>query len=54
MWAGTTRTLVLQRQENGEPFLRLSIILGAVSVFTLASALLLEAPRLKRALRRAG
>jgi hypothetical protein len=54
MWTGTTRTLVLQRQEHGEPYLRLSIILGAVTAFTLLAALLFETQRLKRALRAGG
>lgn len=54
LWAGTTRTLIQQRQESGQPYLRLSIILGAVSAFTLVAALLLETPRLKRALRNGG
>ena len=44
----------LYRQQHGQPYLRLSMILGAVSVFTLAAALLLETPRLRRALRKGG
>lgn len=52
LWALTTNQLVHDRLLMGQPFVRLSAILGGVSLFTLLAALLLEAPTLKQALRR--
>ena len=46
-WVRTTVSLVIVRNENGEPFLRLAIILGAVALFTLFSALVFRTKRIK-------
>ena len=45
-WARSTVSLVLARQEMGEPFLRLAIILGGVSLFTALSALIFQTSRI--------
>ena len=47
-WLLTLVQLVQQRQEAGQPWLRLAIILGSVMLFTALSALLLEAPPIRR------
>ncbi|HEX4824080.1 MAG TPA: hypothetical protein VFV19_07185 [Candidatus Polarisedimenticolaceae bacterium] len=47
-WVRTTVELARRRSEAGEPFVRLVIILGAVSVVTLASALVFRSARLRR------
>ncbi len=47
-WIRTTVLLVLARQELGEPWLRLVIILGTVTLVTAGSALLLQLPRQKK------
>jgi hypothetical protein len=47
-WALTATLLAQQRAVHGEPFLRLLLILGSVTVFTAVSALLFEHPRLRR------
>ena len=52
MFAGATRTLVLERQQRGVPSLRLSIIMGATVALHLLAAALLEAQGLRRLLRR--
>ena len=51
MWAVTTSSLVEQRRLEGQPHLRLALILGGVALVTLGAVLLLETPRLRRALR---
>jgi hypothetical protein len=48
-WIRTVILLVVARQEAGQPWIRLAMILGGVAVFTLASALPLF---LSRAVRR--
>ena len=47
-WVRTTISLIFERNENGEPFLRLSIILGAVALFTLLSSLVFQTKRIKQ------
>jgi hypothetical protein len=47
-WVRTLVTLAMWRNEQGEPFLRMAVILGVVAAVTLASALLFETPRLRR------
>ena len=47
-WARTLLTLAVRRSEQGEPFLRMVLILGAVTVVTLVSAWLFEMPKLRR------
>ena len=44
-WVRTLIVLVGDRQEQGEPWLRLVIILGAVSAFTAGSAFILQAKK---------
>ena len=46
-WVRTTVSLVIVRNEHGEPFLRLAIILGAVALFTLFSAFVFRTKRLR-------
>ena len=46
-WARTAVSLVLARQEMGEPFLRLAIILGGVSLFTALAALVFQTSRVR-------
>jgi hypothetical protein len=46
-WLRSTISLVLSRSEMGEPFLRLAIILGGVTVFTALSSLVFRTSRLK-------
>lgn len=46
-WIRTTTSLVIARNEDGEPFLRLSLILGAVAIFTLFSALVFRTKRIR-------
>lgn len=46
-WVRTTVYLVFARNEQGEPFLRLSLILGLVALFTLLSSLVLRLKRIK-------
>ena len=47
-WLRTLVTLAMRRSEQGEPFLRMTLILGAVAAVTLGSALLFETPTLRR------
>jgi len=47
-WLRTLVTLAMRRSEQGEPFLRMTLILGAVAAVTLVSALLFETPTLRR------
>ena len=47
-WAWTTSVLVQQRMALGRPWSRLALILGAVALFTAASAVLLSHPRVRR------
>jgi hypothetical protein len=46
-WVRTTVLLTIERNQNGEPFLRLAIILGAVALFTLFSALIFRTKRIR-------
>ena len=46
-WIRTTIFLAAAKNETGEPFLRLVIILGAVSLFTLLSSFVFQTERLK-------
>lgn len=47
-WLRTLVTLAMQRSEQGEPFLRMVLILGVVAGVTLASVLLFETAALRR------
>ena len=47
-WMRTLVTLAMQRSEQGEPLLRMTLILGVVAAVTLVSALLFETPKLRR------
>ena len=47
-WLRTMLVSYNQRQETGEPWLRMVIILGGVMLFTLLSGLVFAAPRLRR------
>ena len=51
--ARTLVALASERQDSGEPYLRLVIILGTVALVTALSALVFETARLKRRYRRA-
>ena len=51
-WVRTLALFAGQRMRNGEPYVRLAIILGAVALVTALSALLFETARLKRRYRR--
>jgi hypothetical protein len=51
-WLRTLITLVHMRMEFGAPWARLVIILGAVTIFTLASALVFWLPALRQRYRR--
>ncbi|MEZ6191472.1 MAG: hypothetical protein R3C45_09310 [Phycisphaerales bacterium] len=53
-WLRTGWVLAGQRMDAGAPWLRMAVILGAVALWTLGSALLLETPRLRRRYRRIG
>lgn len=46
-WLRTAVVLILQRQSLGMPWGRLAVILGAVSLFTLASALVFRSAALR-------
>jgi hypothetical protein len=46
-WLRSTISLVLSRSEIGEPFLRLAIILGGVTLFTALSALVFRTSKLR-------
>ena len=47
-WIRTLVTLAMQRSDQGEPFLRMALILGAVAAVTLVSVLLFETQKLRR------
>lgn len=47
LWAATIATLVPQRAAAGEPWLRLTVILGAVVLVSLAGAALLGTRRVR-------
>ena len=47
-WVYTIYELVQVRAAHGQPFTRMVIILGVVVAFTLISALLFQAPAMKR------
>ena len=46
-WLRSTISLVLSRSEMGEPFLRLAIILGGVTLFTALSSLVFRTGKLR-------
>jgi 4-amino-4-deoxy-L-arabinose transferase-like glycosyltransferase len=46
-WVLTTAGLAQVRMRHGEPYLRLALILGAVTAFTLLAAYVLERPSLR-------
>jgi hypothetical protein len=46
-WVRTTVALVSRRQEAEEPWIRLAVILGAVALFTVASALVFRSAALR-------
>lgn len=48
VWVQTTIQYARQRAIDGEPWLRLAIILGTVAFFTLISALLLNSKKVKK------
>lgn len=48
-WVRTTLAIAGRRMEAGEPWLRMAIILGAVTLFTLYSARLLRSPVFRHA-----
>lgn len=50
-WARTLVTLAMRRSAQGEPFLRMVVILGAVTAVTLASGLLFESRTLGKVYR---
>jgi len=52
-WLWTASWLIQQRLALGQPWLRLAIILGAVAVFTAASALVFRSATLRARYRRA-
>ncbi|MEJ2482633.1 MAG: hypothetical protein P8049_05825 [Gemmatimonadota bacterium] len=43
-WLRTLWKIAARRMESGQPWVRMAVILGVVSLFTWASALLLRAP----------
>ena len=47
-WTHTIYALVQVRATQGQPFTRMTIILGVVAAVTLCSALLFQSPTLKR------
>ena len=47
-WLRTLVTLAMWRNDQGEPFLRMTLILGVIVAVTLLSALLFETRRLRR------
>lgn len=47
-WLRTLLALVETRQQTGQPYVRLVVILGVVIAVSLAAALLFETPRLRR------
>ena len=50
-WVHTIYELVLVRAAQGQPFIRMVVILGVVAVVTLCSALLFQSPTLKKSYR---
>lgn len=46
-WLRSTVSLILSRSELGEPFLRLAIILGGVTLFTALSSLVFRTSKLR-------
>lgn len=48
IWARSTWVLAHERQADGEPWVRLVVILGAVASLALVAAALFETPRLRR------
>jgi len=48
VWLHTTLAILQMRQEHGEPFLRMVLILGGVAVVAVCSALLIQTRRLHR------
>lgn len=52
MWVGSARHVILDRQAHGQPFLRVALILGAVTLFSAGAVTVLEVGPLRRLLRR--
>jgi len=50
-WAHTIYELVQVRAAQGQPFIRMVVILGVVAVVTFLSALLFQSPTLKKSYR---
>ena len=46
-WLHTTASLIMARKAMGEPFLRLALILGSVSLFTALAALVFQTSRIR-------
>ena len=46
-WLHSTISLILSRSQMGEPFLRLAIILGGVTLFTALSSLVFRTSKLR-------
>ncbi|MEJ2238624.1 MAG: hypothetical protein P8X82_10035 [Gemmatimonadales bacterium] len=46
-WLRTTLVLVAGRQDSGEPWVRLAVILVSVALFTMASSLVFRSPALR-------
>ena len=51
-WLRTLIVLAMRRSDQGEPFLRMTLILGGVAALTLISAGLFETKRMRRLYRR--
>lgn len=52
MWGFTTRSLVLDRLRKGEPWLRLALIMGTVTLLAFLAVLAFETRAMRRLLRR--
>jgi len=46
-WLHSTISLILSRSQTGQPFLRLAIILGGVTLFTALSSLVFQTGKLR-------
>jgi hypothetical protein len=47
-WLRTIRSIASRRMEAGEPWLRMALILGVVTLFTWGSALVFRSPVMRR------
>ena len=47
-WVRTAFVLVMEREDAGQPWLRMAMILGAVALFTAASTLVFISKNLRR------